>query len=92
MENPQRVQYEQRVGAQLQQWRAQIDLMTAFAQEDVANSRLAHYEHLEALHAEATNKLQQLKDAAERDWSERRGMVDAALDELEAAFARLERS
>jgi hypothetical protein len=81
--------YQQAAEAKLRQWRARIDLLTAQAQDDVAESHLAHYERLEALHADIHNRLRHLKDAGEQGWESAREGIDAAMTELENALERL---
>ncbi len=58
--------YEQKLQAQLDEWRAEIDKLKAKADNAEADAQVEYYKQIEELHSmqeSATNKLDELKDA-----------------------------
>ncbi len=77
--------YEQKLDAQLAEWKAEIDKLKARAEQADADTRVAYNRQIQDLEAkrEATEqRMQELRQASEDAWTDMKAGVEAAFDEL----------
>ena len=77
--------YQQKVEAQLDEWKAEIDKMKAKADKAVAGSQLEYYKRIEELRSKqksAQEKLKELKEAGGDAWGDLKAGVDLAWESL----------
>ncbi|MDX1795504.1 MAG: coiled coil domain-containing protein [Hydrogenovibrio sp.] len=81
--------YENKLRAQLEEWRAEIDLLKAKAHKAEANLQIDYYQKIEELNASmetARKKLSELEDASGGAWEDIKIGLENAWDDLEAAI------
>ena len=81
--------YEEKLDAQLKEWKAQIALLKARADKGKAEVKIEYYKTIEALQHkqdEAGKKLHQLKTAGDEAWEGLKTGAEKAWDEIKAAF------
>jgi uncharacterized coiled-coil DUF342 family protein len=88
--------YRDKMEAQIKEWGAKIDILSAKAAKANANARLAAFEGVEELKSKrdlAAAKLKELREASDEAWDEVRAGAENAFTEarvaVEAAIARL---
>jgi uncharacterized coiled-coil DUF342 family protein len=77
--------YEQKLQAQLDEWKAEIDKLKAKADKAEANAQLEYYKQIEELYSKrdaAQEKLKELKEASEDAWEDIKVGVELAWDSL----------
>lgn len=83
--------YEEKLVAQLAEWRAELDKLRATAQRADAEARLAAHRRIEELEAQQSalrDKLNALKSAGDDAWDDLRAGIEKASSELGAAIRR----
>ena len=83
-------EYIESLAAELKEWSAQIDLLTAKAENATTQTKLKYAEELDVLHAkqhEATKKMRELKDASGNAWETVKESADKIWDELRVGLA-----
>jgi multidrug resistance efflux pump len=81
--------YEEKFGAQLQEWNAQIALLKAKADKAKAGAKIEYYKTIEALQHKrdmAKAKLQELKAAGDGAWEDLETGAEKAWTEVKMAF------
>ncbi|MGD9971985.1 MAG: coiled coil domain-containing protein [Desulfatirhabdiaceae bacterium] len=81
--------YEEKLDAQVEEWKAQIALLKAKADKAKADVRMEYYKKIEALEhrqKEAVSRLQELKSAGDEAWEEVKTGAEKTWDEVKAAF------
>lgn len=81
--------YEQKLQAQLDEWRAEIDQLKAKADKADAEAQLEYYKEIEELRTmqeTVYRKLDELRDASDDAWEDIKAGVDNALDSLGSAL------
>jgi hypothetical protein len=81
--------YQQKKQAQLDEWKAQLDLLKAKASGASADAQLELNKRLEALEdkiGEGKSKLSELADAGEEAWESIKDGVEGAWDSLKSGF------
>ncbi len=77
--------YEQKLDAQLDEWRAEIDKLKAQARQADADARIElerQIEDLEAKRAASHQRLQELRQAGEDAWTDMQAGLEAAFEDL----------
>jgi uncharacterized coiled-coil DUF342 family protein len=77
--------YRQKLEAQLDEWRAEIDKLQAKAVEAGADARIEYEKQVEELREqqkEAQERLEELNDAGEEAWDDLKDGVEKAWDNL----------
>ena len=77
--------YEQKLQAQLDEWRAEIDRLKAKADSAKADAQIEYYKDIEELRSmqeAAANKLAQLKNVSDEAWDDLKAGIDSAWDAL----------
>ena len=77
--------YEQKLKAQLDEWRTEIDKLKARADKAEADVQLEYYKQIETLREKqeaARDKLGELEHACEDAWEDLKAGVDSAWDDL----------
>jgi hypothetical protein len=81
--------YEDKLDAQLSEWKAQIDLLRARADKAKAEAKIEYYKTIENLqhrHGEAGAKLHELKTAGDEAWEDLKTGAQKAWDEIRNGF------
>jgi hypothetical protein len=81
--------YEEKLDAQLDEWKAQIALLKAKADKAKAEAKIEFYKTIEALQRkqdEARAKLHELKTASDEEWEEHKTNTEKALEAFQTAF------
>jgi len=81
--------YEEKLDAQLEEWKAQIALFMARADKAKAEAKIEYYQTIEALQHredEARVKLHELKTAGDGAWEDLQSGAEKAWAEVKAAF------
>lgn len=81
--------YEEKLGAQLEEWSAQLALLKARAGKAAAGAKIEYCtitETLQGKYDEAGGKLQELKTASDEKWEEIKTGAENAWNEVKAAF------
>jgi len=81
--------YEEKLDAQLQEWKAQIALLKAKADTAKAAAKVDYYKTIEDLQHKrhmAKTKLQELKAAGDGAWEDLKGGAEKAWTEVKTAF------
>lgn len=84
-------EYEQKMAAQLREWKAQIDLLKAKAEKAGAEQKVAYHEQIENLRKherKARERLDDLRDAGEDAWEHLVDGLERAGRDLKSAFER----
>ena len=77
--------YEQKLQAQLDQWKADIDKLKAKANEADADAKIEYYnqiDKLQAMQETARNKLTELKESGDDAWDDLKAGIESAWDSL----------
>lgn len=81
--------YEQKIEAQLDEWKAEIEKMKAQARNADAEAQLEYYKQIEELRMKqetAREKLGELKQAGEDAWEDMKSGIELAWDSLGEAM------
>ncbi|MFP3983250.1 MAG: coiled coil domain-containing protein [Desulfurivibrionaceae bacterium] len=81
--------YEEKLQAQLDEWKAEIDKLKAKADKAEADARIEYYKQIDELrarHEEASEKLADLKAASSDAWEDIRSGVENARVQLDNAM------
>lgn len=81
--------YEKKLHAQLDEWKAGIDMLKAKASKAEADAQLGYYKHIEDLRTKqeaARLKLEELELAGDDAWEDLKAGIESAWDDLEDAF------
>jgi uncharacterized coiled-coil DUF342 family protein len=81
--------YAHKLHAQLDEWKAEIDLLKAKADRAGADAQLGYYKQIEELRVKqeaARNKLEELEQAGEDAWQDLKAGVESAWDDLRKAL------
>jgi uncharacterized coiled-coil DUF342 family protein len=77
--------YEQKLQAQLDEWRAEIDKLKAKADGADADAQIEFYktiDELRSMQKAATHKIAELKDAGDDVWEDLKAGIDSTWDSL----------
>ncbi len=83
-------QYIESLASELKEWSAQIDLLTAKAENSIADVKLSYEEDLDALRAkqhEAAKKIKELEESSGDAWQTIKETADSVWDDLRAGVA-----
>jgi hypothetical protein len=83
--------YQQKMEAQLKQWKAKIDIAEARAEQVSADAKIKYAEQLETIdekYEQAQEKLAALQDASEDAYKEIRQGLDRAIQELSDSMSK----
>ncbi len=83
--------YQEKVQAQLREWKADIEKLMARADKAKAEGKIEFYERAEGLNAKyqaALKRSQEMKEAGEDKWEEFKTGVEAALHEVKEALKK----
>jgi DNA-binding ferritin-like protein len=83
--------YQQKMEAQLKQWKAKIDIAEARAEQVGADAKIKYAEQLETInekYEQAQEKLAELQDASEDAYKEIRQGLDKAIQELSDSMSK----
>lgn len=83
--------YEEKLEAQLKEWKAQIELLKAKASNASADAKIEYHETIEALQRKSDElkvKFAELKDSGDDAWEEVKIGAAKAWSEVEAAFKK----
>ena len=81
--------YQQKLEAQLDEWKADINKLKARADQADADTQLAYYKQIEELQSKqesAREKLKGLKEAGEDAWEDLKAGMDSAWNSLSQAL------
>ena len=81
--------YEEKLDAQVEEWKAQIALLKARADKAKADVKIEYYKKIEALERKqevAGTKLRELKNAGDEVWEELKTGMEKAWDEVKTAY------
>jgi len=81
--------YEEKIDAQLDEWKAQIALLKARADKAKAEAKIEYYKTIEALQHrqdEARAKLHEMKTAGDEAWEDLKTGAEKAWAEVKTAF------
>lgn len=81
--------YEQKLKAQLDEWKTEIDNLKARADKAEADVQLEYYKQIESLREKqetARNKLHELENASEDAWEDLKAGIEIARDDLRDAI------
>lgn len=81
--------YEQKLQAQLDEWRADIDKLKAKADSADADAQIEYYkeiEELQSMQETAANKLTELKHSGDDAWEDLKAGINSAWDALDNAL------
>jgi len=84
--------YVQKLNAQLKEWDAKLDQMSAKAQKATANARINYENELESLktrRAVANRKLEELGQRGENAWEDMKDGVERVWDEMGKAMEKV---
>ncbi|MFO8024258.1 coiled coil domain-containing protein [Thiohalophilus sp.] len=77
--------YEQKLKAQLDEWKNEIDILKARADKTEADVQLEYYKNIESLREKqdaARNKLTELENASEDAWEDLKAGIEVAWADL----------
>jgi hypothetical protein len=83
--------YQEKVQAQLREWKADIEKLMARADKAKAEGKIEFYKRAETLNAKyqaALKSSQEMKEAGEDKWEEFKAGVEAALEEVKDALKK----
>ncbi len=93
MENQeQKVNYQQKIEAQLDEWRADIDRLRERAKGATAETKLKYQENIDKLELkldEGKSKLKDLKESGGEAWESVKEGADSIWDTMKATFAEV---
>jgi archaellum component FlaC len=78
--------YENKLEAQLEEWKTEVNKLKAKAEKAHADAQLEYYKQIEELRAmqlAATEKLAELKGASDDAWEDLKAGIENAWDSLE---------
>ena len=81
--------YEEKLDAQLKEWKSQIAVLKAKADKAKADTKMNYYKIIQALEHkrdEARTHLQELKTAGDEAWENQKTGVEKVLDAFQTAF------
>jgi predicted nuclease with TOPRIM domain len=81
--------YEEKYQAKLDEWRAEIDKLSAKARQSSADARIRYQEEIEKLkkrRSDAETRLEEMRKSSGEAWRDLKGGADNAWDEVERAF------
>jgi chromosome segregation ATPase len=84
--------YQQKLEAQLNEWDARLDVLSARARKATADARISYENELEALKAKraaAHEKLQDLGQRGETAWEDMKDGLEKAWDDMRAALDKV---
>ena len=84
--------YQQKLAAQLKEWDAKLDQLSAKAQKATAEARIKYENELEVLKgklAAAHKKFEELGKRSENAWEDMKGGVENVWDEMNKAIEKL---
>jgi hypothetical protein len=84
--------YQQKLAAQLKEWDAKLDQLSAKAQKATAEARIKYENELEVLkgkRAAAHKKFEELGKRSENAWEDMKGGVENVWDEMNKAIEKL---
>ncbi|GJQ50784.1 hypothetical protein KsCSTR_30960 [Candidatus Kuenenia stuttgartiensis] len=82
--------YEEKLDAQLREWRSKIENLKAKADKANAEAKIEYYKNIDSLENDykaLQGKLQQLKSAAEESWEDIKAGSETAWEALKSAFS-----
>ena len=83
-------EYIESLAAEMKEWSAQIDLLTAKAENQAAEVKLKCIEELEAIRAEylvAAEKMKELKDASAEAWEAAKQSAEKVREDLRVGLS-----
>lgn len=83
--------YKQKIRAQLDEWRADVDKLRAKMKQKQADNKLetsGYMEEIKEKQRQARVKLEQLEDAGEDAWDEIKAGLEKATSELKQSYAK----
>ncbi len=93
MENKeQKEAYQQKIQAQLDEWRSDIDRLKEKAKNATAEQKLKYQEHIDKLELkmdEGKSKLKDLKESSAEAWDAVKDGADSIWDTMKATFAEV---
>jgi len=93
MENQeQKVNYQQKIESQLDEWRADIDRLRERAKNATAETKLKYQENIDKLELkmdEGKSKLKDLKESGGEAWESIKDGADSIWDTMKATFAEV---
>lgn len=87
--NSKRKAYEEKLDAQMKEWKAQITLLKAKAENAKADAKIDYYKNIDALEHKQNNanvKLQELKTAGDEAWEAVKTGAEKVWDEVKIAY------
>lgn len=84
--------YEQKIAAQLAEWRADIDKLQAKAKGASADARLKYakqIDKLEVKYSEGRSKLKEIAESTEEAWESLKDGADSLWDTMKSTFAEI---
>ena len=84
--------YQKKLEAQLKEWDAKLDVLSAKAQKTRANARINYENELESLkgkRAAAHKKLEELGKRGEDAWEDMKGGVEKVWDDMSNAMEKV---
>lgn len=81
--------YQEKMEAQLKEWGAELEKLTARADKAKAEAKIEYYKQIEALRTKQETvraKLEELKRAGDKAWEDIKAGVENAWDELKNAL------
>lgn len=81
--------YQQKIEAQVSEWKADIDKLRARAAGETADAKLKLEEHIEALEAmmdTAKSKLVEVRDSSEEAWEVAKDKAESAWTSIKSGF------
>ena len=84
--------YQKKLEAQLTEWDAKLDVLSARAQKATADARISYENELESLRAKraaALESLSELRKRSETAWEEMKGGLEKAWDDMSKAMDKV---
>lgn len=84
--------YEQKIAAQLAEWRADIDKLQARAKGASADARLKYAKQIDKLelkYGEGKSKLKEIAESTEEAWESIKDGADSLWDTMKSTFAEI---
>lgn len=84
--------FEKQFEAQLNEWKAEVDVLRAKANKADAEMRIKYHEQIDKLQAkekEVRSRLSSLKHAGEESWQDLKKGLEEASDSLSKAFSSI---
>lgn len=83
--------YQDKMNAQLREWRAKIDMLKARADKAEAEQKIKYYKEIESLHTkqrQLQEKLDELRSAGDGAWKDVKSGVELAWEDLRGSVER----